>query len=230
VVAAAAVAFAAFRGAGKFLVVEDPLPARADAIVVLAGSIADRALEAAALYRAGIAPRVVVTRERRRQGEAVLRQHGVELPESDALLMFALEGLGVPRTAIAVLGRRAVSTETEARTIARWACRRGFGSLVVVTSKSHTRRARIILRQTLGPGIAVAVRASRWDTFSPRHWWSVRRHAKMVSSEWQKLANYWLAARWRIEPCGGLQRVRTPRVARDPHGAERGRLSRRRPA
>ncbi|HEY3186399.1 MAG TPA: hypothetical protein VGJ70_02920, partial [Solirubrobacteraceae bacterium] len=57
-------------GAGRALVVADPLPAHADAIVVMAGSIADRVLEAADLYRAGIAPRIVVTRERVRRGDA----------------------------------------------------------------------------------------------------------------------------------------------------------------
>jgi len=45
--------------AGRLLVVSDPLPPRADAIVVLAGSIPDRVLEAADLYRTGIAPRII---------------------------------------------------------------------------------------------------------------------------------------------------------------------------
>jgi len=209
--AIAALGVAAFRGAGRVLVVRDPLPARADAIVVLAGSIPDRALEAAALWRDGVAPRVVVTRERPPQGEAALRRHGAELPETAAELRRVLVRLGVPADAVTVLRRRAISTETEARTIARWACSRGLRSLVVVTSKPHTRRARLILRRTLGPRVALAVRPSRWDTFSPRRWWSVRRHAKTVLAEWERLAHYALVARWRIRPCGGLRPV--PRAA-----------------
>jgi uncharacterized SAM-binding protein YcdF (DUF218 family) len=204
-VAVAVLGVATFRGAGRFLVVQDPLPPRADAIVVLAGSIPDRALEAAALYHAGVASRVVVTRERRRPAEAALRREGVELPESDAQLVFTLGRLGIPREAIVVLRRRAVSTETEARTVARWVCGRRLRSIVVVTSKSHTRRARLIFRRTLGPDVAVAVRPSRWDTFSPRRWWYVRRNMKLVLSEWEKLAQYLLVARWRIVPCGGLR-------------------------
>ena len=50
--------------AGSLLVVSDPLPARADAIVLLAGSPAARALETADLYARGMAPLVVLTRER----------------------------------------------------------------------------------------------------------------------------------------------------------------------
>jgi len=203
----------AFTAAGRVLVVADPLPAHADAIVVLAGSVADRTLEAAALYQTGLAPLVVVTRERRHEGESALRARGVELPESDALSVSALTRLGVPPSAIRVLRRRAISTETEARTIARYACARRLRSIVVVTSKAHSRRARMILRRTLGPGIAVAVRPSRWDTFTASGWSRVRRHAKTVLSEWEKLLNYGLVARWRIEPCGGLRRVSRPRPA-----------------
>ena len=49
----AALVAVALLGAGRLLVVADPLPPRADAIVILAGSVPDRTLEAADLYRAG---------------------------------------------------------------------------------------------------------------------------------------------------------------------------------
>ena len=52
------------------------------------------------------------------------------------------------------------STDSEARTIARWACARAR-SLVVVTSRYHSRRARLILRQALAPEIRLARRAER---------------------------------------------------------------------
>src|SRR5262249_52905358 len=70
---------------GTFLVVSDPLPDHADAIVVMAGTVADRALEAVTLYTAGRAPRVVITRERLRRGVQTLRRRGVQLPENEEL-------------------------------------------------------------------------------------------------------------------------------------------------
>src|SRR5439155_807312 len=76
-VAVAALSLAAVPFAGRLLVVADPLPASADAIVVLAGSIPSRVLEASDLYRAGVAPRVVVTRERLARGESALHARGV---------------------------------------------------------------------------------------------------------------------------------------------------------
>ena len=205
-VALAAVGAAALLAAGRMLVVADPLPPRADAIVILGGSIPDRTLAAADLYRAGLAPRVVVTRERAGTGQAALHARGVRLPEDAELTVMALRGLGVPSQAIVVLRRRAVSTESEARTIARWACRQGVRRLVVVTSRAHTRRARLILRQALGKGIELALRPSRSDAFTAARWWRVRRDAKLVLSEYEKLANYWLTQSWRIAPCGGLRR------------------------
>ena len=192
--------------AGRVLVVADPLPARADAIVVLAGSIADRALEGADLYRAGVAPAVVVTRERVAPGNAALRARGVRLPEPDELTHEALVGLGVPARAIVRLRRRTYSTDSEARTIARWACAKSVRRLVVVTSPFHTRRARLIVAQALGPGIALTIRPSRAATFSATRWWRVRRDAKHVLTEYQKLLHYWLKERWTIAACGGLAR------------------------
>jgi uncharacterized SAM-binding protein YcdF (DUF218 family) len=204
ILGAAATAFVL--GAGRLLVASDPLPERADAIVVLAGSIADRVLEAADLYRAGVAPRVVVTRERLPRGDWSLRAHGVRLPESSEQTLAALHALGVPPSATRIIPKRTSSTDDESRTIARWACARAR-SVVVVTSRYHTRRARLILRQAIDPAVALAVRPSRHDPFTAARWWSDRRDAKAVLSELEKLAHFWLRERWVIEPC----RLRAPR-------------------
>jgi uncharacterized SAM-binding protein YcdF (DUF218 family) len=192
--------------AGRFLEVRDPLPAAADAIVIMAGSLADRSLAAADLYHAGLAPRVVVTREQLRSGEAALHARGVTLPENHDLTITALEALGIPRAAIVVLTRRNDSTESEARTIARWACRRRSRHLIVVTSRPHARRARRILREALGPAIALSLAPTRYDPFQARRWWRDRRSAKFVWWEYEKLLHYWLREHWQMEPCGGLLR------------------------
>src|SRR5207247_7196125 len=95
-VALAAVGAAALLAAGRMLVVADPLPPRADAIVILAGSIPDRTLAAADLYRAGLAPRVVVTREVARTGQAALDAGGVHLRGANELTVPALRRPGGP--------------------------------------------------------------------------------------------------------------------------------------
>jgi uncharacterized SAM-binding protein YcdF (DUF218 family) len=193
------------RGAGRFLVVADPLPAHADVIVMLAGSLSDRVLETARLYHAGVAPLVVLTRARLRRGAPALRAHGVLVPEEHELASRALGELGVPASAIRVLSRRAASTTTEARALARWVCRRGFRHVVVVTSPTHTRRARMILRQAFGPRVQLTVRPTPDAVFPADQWWRRRRAIKDVLIEYQKFVVYWLVERWTIEPCGGLK-------------------------
>src|SRR5262245_36056473 len=200
--------------AGTFLVVSDPLPEHADAIVVMAGTVADRALEAATLYAAGRAPRVVVTRERLRRGVQTLRRRGVQLPENEDLTRSVLIQLGVPAAAIVTLRRRNLSTVSEARTIARWACRTRVRALIVVSSRAHTRRLGLILRASLPVTTVVTIVPSRFDGFSGRRWWRVRHDAKMVLSEYEKLADYWLSERWQLSRCGGLER----RAALNPRG------------
>jgi len=188
------------RNAAEILVVRDPLPARADAIVILAGSPPDRALEAADLYATGIAERILVTREARLAELDVLAARGVRLPESSDVTVDLLIKLGVPLRAIEVLPRRTSSTLAEARVIASWACGRAR-SLVLVTSPSHTRRAGMIVRAALGPTVEVSVRPATMASFPTRSWWRHRRAAKAVALEWQKLLAYLLVDQWRLEPC-----------------------------
>src|SRR5262245_22398881 len=195
----------AVRGAGRFLVVADPLPTHADAIVMLAGSLSDRVLETAHLYHTGVAPVVILTRIGLRPAAVALRERGVRVPEEHDLARAALIALGVPAHAIRVLARRAQSTRTEARAIARWACRHGVRRLVVVTSPTHTRRARLILARTLGPDIALSVQPAPAEVFPAKQWWRHRRAMKDVLVEYEKLVAYWLVERWTIEPCGGLR-------------------------
>ncbi len=202
--------------AGRTLVVADPLPAHADAIVMMAGSTSDRVLEAAALYRRGIAPIVVLTRERLPRGAAALRASGVRLPESHELAREALRALGVPDAAIRVVRRRARSTRSEARAIARWACVHRVRSMVVVTSPSHTRRARLLLRQALAPRVTVTVRPAPAASFRASRWWRDRRAAKEILSEYQKLLNFWLLERWTPPgACGGLGERRSAGAGQD---------------
>ena len=195
-------AVGACRGAARFLVVSDPLPPRADAIVVLAGSPPARLLAAADLFRDGKAPRLVLTRERRPPAAVSLERRGVTVPAPHDEARSRLLALGVPADAVLVLPGRAYSTSSEARLIARWACSTRQHSLIVVTSPSHTRRARLILRRLLGPGVHLAVRPANADYFPRSRWWRHRRAAKQLLSEYEKLANYWLLERWQLHPCG----------------------------
>src|SRR6266536_4591474 len=91
---------------GDFLVARDELR-RADAIVVLAGNSPYRAEHAVELYRAGWAPRVLISNE-------LVLSHGVEVSWL-ALRQAGLVHLDLPDEAVVPLERVAQSTYQEAQ-------------------------------------------------------------------------------------------------------------------
>ena len=105
-------------------------------------------LETARLYHAGVAPLVVLTRERLRRGAPALRAHGVFLPEEHELArQRARRARGARRAPSACVSRRAAQHHDRGARASRAGCAgAGSVSVVVVTSPTHTRRARLILR------------------------------------------------------------------------------------
>ena len=181
---------AAFPFLGHLLVAEDPLQP-ADAIVVLAGSRADRWLEAIDLRAAGHAQAIVLSRGARGDGEGYLESRGIRLPDGAEIARAAMIELGVPAEAVAFLPGTADSTAEEAVLVRRLAESSGWHRVIVVTSKQHTRRARLAFRRELrNTGIEPLVRASRYDGVDPPNWWRTRRGVRETVFEWIKLVVY----------------------------------------
>jgi uncharacterized SAM-binding protein YcdF (DUF218 family) len=185
----AAIAWA-FAHAGTFLVREDPLR-HADAILVLAGARFERAMEAYDVYHDGYAPVVVLSPGPEEPAEQVLRSRGVYLPREADPVREALVGLGIPRSAIVIGDGTVDNTAAEALLLRDLAARRGWHTVIVVTSKFHTRRTGFAMRRALqGRGITVLVRASKYDPVDPSHWWRHRRDVRWLLDEWPKLVAY----------------------------------------
>ncbi len=182
--------------AGRFLVVSDPLQP-ADAIVVLSGSIPDRILEAVDLYHEGFAKRVILTKEGPLPGLQAMRLKGAHLPEHHEMNISVAEQLGVPRSAIELITTPAWSTLTEAHAIVAYLKAAGFQRVILVTSKGHTRRARITYRPLAQPELEVLVHPSRYDPYDPESWWRRRPYIRRVVIEYLKLFNYLLLDRWK---------------------------------
>ncbi len=153
------------------LIVDDALRP-ASAIVVLGGGPSFRALEAAELYRAGWAPRIIAT--------------GAVNWDRDVLL-----GAGVPSSAIVLTDGTPRDTLEELQTVSRLVSAHS-GPVILVTSKVHTRRTRLIWRHVTGQAIGGIVRSARRDPFDPSHWWRKRRLADDVFHEYLSLLNYYL--------------------------------------
>ena len=66
-------------------------------------------------------------------------------------------------------------------------------SVIIVTSKQHTRRARLVMGRRLEPlGAAVIIRASRYDRSDVDRWWANRSTLRFTLFETQRLIGYWI--------------------------------------
>ncbi len=184
-------------GAG-WLVVREPL-ARTDVLLVMAGApvYRERLEHAAALYRAGQAARVVLT------DDGQLGRWSRELQRNPSSIERAsswLEEAGVPASKIDVLPGIMRGTIDEARAVRQYAAEHRIGSVVVVTSPYHSRRAVWTVRHLLRTH-AVTVGSDPVSMAAtsgplPETWWRRSRGWRMVALEYVKLPYYWLAYGW----------------------------------
>jgi len=171
------------RALSHFLVVEQALPAGADAIVVLGGggTHGSRETRAAQLYRSGLAPRVVTTGgpvagER----EATYAQWSID----------RLVRRGVPRDAV-VPTFTGDSTSTDAMGVRTMAEARGWATLVVVTDDWHSRRTQFVFGRVFdGSPIRSYVSPAHGPRFDLEAWWLDETSALIVVSEYAKLLAY----------------------------------------
>ena len=168
----------------------DPLEP-ADAIYVLGGSRASRALEAADLYHAGLAPRIVLSAGRAERAELVLAQRGIHVPTDEEMMRGILVNqLGVPESAVQLLPNRVDNTAEEATLIAGLARTAGWRRVIVLTMCAATRRAGIAFHRVLGNDVAVTIRCPRHDSYDGRRWWTSRASIRDTIGEMPKLIAY----------------------------------------
>lgn len=186
--AAAAIATIAFRGAGQWLVRQDPL-AHADVILVLSGSMPYRAEAAAKLYLQGYASEVWLTRPS--APLKFMQSLGVNYVGEEEYNREVLLHEGVPASAIQVLPGEIVNTEQEVQAASREMRRQGKSAVLIVTSPEHTRRVRALWNRLAGKSPRAIVRAAPGDPFDAAHWWRNTRDALSVTREYLGLFNAW---------------------------------------
>jgi len=178
-----------FRSVATFLIVEDPLEPAA-AIVVLGGHLPFREMEAARLYSAGLAPKVVLVRGARREEWKALQDLRIEVKEGWELSREVLIRQGVPPSAILVPEEEAEGTLEESQVAAR-ALKPENLPVILVTSKYHTRRAHLTWNYVTEGRSKAIVRAADQDPFDPTRWWRERRFVLSVVREYLGLVNYY---------------------------------------
>jgi len=167
---------------GAWLRVEDRL-AHADAIVVLAGGTPRREATAAALWREGWSPRVVISRPFERADLRELVDLGIRRFDMQGESRKALEIYGVPPDQIIALPDISPTTEPELALVRDAARARGYRRLILVTSPEHTRRVKVIWSRQAPAGPEAIVVPAR-EPFPFEDWWRSRRAAETVLHEY----------------------------------------------
>ena len=177
------------RYSASLLMVND-VPQKSDAIVVLGGGEPGRAWQAADLYRDKLAPYVVLTQDEPTVDEEELRKHGIELVDGRDNYFRVLRGFGVPEEQIVTVEAYADDTLSELTHIRQLSERRGWKSLIIITSNYHTRRARLTARFVLGSAISFAVVSSSHGGLNRDRWWRANGDVRTFLIEFEKLIAY----------------------------------------
>lgn len=166
----------ALRQAGLFLDAGAP-PQRADAILVLAGGWAgERILKAGELVRAGFAPKVYVSGPK-----VIYGRHECELA-----IPFAVEH-GYPSSWFECLPNSSLSTRDEATMLIPELRLRGVRTLLVVSVRTHLRRARWIFEKQRPAEMRIYYTGADSPWFRLEEWYRHREGWKAVVMEWVKV-------------------------------------------
>ncbi|MFZ0736558.1 MAG: YdcF family protein [Candidatus Acidiferrales bacterium] len=191
-IVAAIAGFIVFRGIGRWLVVSDPLE-HSGAIVVLSGGLPYRAVEAAKIYQAGMAPEVWLTKPAPPQ----LAQLGIVYKGEEQYNQEILLREGVPASAIRILPPDIVNTQEEVRAVIDEMKRSAASRVIFVTSPPHTRRTRALWQELAPQELQSIVRPALEDPYDANHWWRTTNDALSVTREVLGLINVWTGLRVR---------------------------------
>jgi uncharacterized SAM-binding protein YcdF (DUF218 family) len=180
--------FVTFFFVGRWLVAEDPVQ-KAQAIAVLSGGLPLRAMEAAKLYREGYAPKILLTHPA--EPADALEALGLPYAAEDFYSMQILVRQGVPKEAIEVVDPPIRNTADEISAISNSLPTAAGTTVIIVTSKVHTRRVRILCHRLAQSRMHGLVHATSDDPFSPGRWWATTSDALDVVREVLGILNAW---------------------------------------
>lgn len=161
-------------------------PQKADYALVLGGDENVRPFVAAALWRAGYVRRILVSRV----ADSPAVEEGLAAPTHEVIRR-VLQVRDVPEANIIVLDTPCSTTRDEAVTLARYLEREPSATVLVVTNDFHTRRARWVIRKSLGDRASQATMISApTEAFPLDSWWRSQAGFRFVVNEYLRLTAY----------------------------------------
>lgn len=194
----------AWLGAMGHALVEDDPTAHADVAIVLATGVdyPPRLIQAAQLYRDGRVKRVLINGNRKTDVLRELEQQGfvAAAPWYENSLRI-LELLGVPREKVWwVSVEDAFDTVSEAQGIVPFLQEKEVTSVIITTSKFHTRRATYVWQKVLDREDGIHASAAASDPFDPDGWWKEGRQVRQLLAEYGALFYYIWKQPWDLGP------------------------------
>jgi len=182
------------RQLGQFLICDEK-PVASDAVVVLNTGVEyyPRLIEAAELFRKGLAQKVVINGNRKTDVLRGLEKRGFKecCPWYEDRVRI-LDILGVPRKEILTISAEdAYDTVSEAEAVGRELVREGLRRVIITTSKSHTRRAGYIWTTMFGDRLSICTVSAKTDPYDPKGWWKQGRQIRWVLAEYGAWVYYW---------------------------------------
>lgn len=184
--------------AGNYLVTESELE-KADAIFVFGGSIPNRVIEAVDIYKKGYAPLIIISKYPMPEGYDYLKQKAVSFPEGHDINRSVAVQLGIPEDSILITNKRGTSTFDELIKLYQLCKEKNYRKLILVSSKSHTKRISIIFSDITRNRVKGIVRHTRYDRYNANNWWKDRNSMRQTIFEYQKLLHHFLVDRNKIK-------------------------------
>jgi len=192
------------RKAGTWLVRNDGV-VQADAMIVLMGSMTERAVHAADLYRENVAGKIWVV-EAAMDNDRLLERRGIRALSSSQRARFNLIALEIPEDSILILPGEATSTKMEAQITRDYLLKHaGNDTLVLVTSSYHTQRSYMLFHaalKSMDEPIVLYCSPSSYSKFDAEKWWTHKQDIEHVMMEYLKLANFYLFERRELRKTG----------------------------
>ena len=180
--------------AGEFLVV-DTTPVKADASVVLCTGVDyyPRLLLASELYNSGVVDKVIINGDRKTDVLRKVEAKGYNpcCPwYENSMQILTLYGVP-PKDVITISAPDAFDTISEAKIVGNELKLHQINSIIITTSKFHTRRAGYIWRTIYGSELQVFTSAAIEDPYDPHGWWKRGRQIRWLLSEYGAWGYYW---------------------------------------
>ena len=177
------------------LIVVDEIPPRADAVVVLNTGVEyyPRLIQAADIYRRGLVEHLVINGNRKTAPLRELEAKGFNrcCPwYADHVSIMKI--LGVPENKIIRISiEDAYDSVSEADAVGKELINKKFTTVIITTSKYHTRRAKFIWEKMYPNQLTVYMVSAKTDPYDPDNWWKDGRQIRWVLAEYGAWLYYW---------------------------------------